>query len=121
MRSPLALLGDKGERLAARQVRREGGRLVARNWKTRQGELDLVVLDGGTLAFVEVKSRKSDEYGTPGEMIPRAKRRRIEKLAQYFLRRRRLDPPLLRFDVVEVLWTEPPAVRWIRNAWLAGE
>ncbi len=121
MRLTGVLLGNEGERLAARQIRREGGRLVARNWKSREGELDLVVLDGDTLAFVEVKTRRDDEHGAPGEMVARAKRRTIETLAQRFCLRRRVDPPQLRFDVVEVLWTDPPQVRWIRDAWLAGE
>lgn len=121
MSNPATLLGDKGERLAARHIRREGARVVARNWKVKEGELDLVVLDGDTLAFVEVKSRQSDEHGVPGETVTSRKRRKIETLAKHFCRRRRLDPPYLRFDIVEVLWNEPPTVHWIRGAWLEGD
>jgi putative endonuclease len=113
--------GKTAEDLAAARVKREGGRIVARNWRCKLGELDLIVWERKILAFVEVKSRESDEFGRPSDGVNRAKRRRIERLALAFCRQRRLDPETQRFDIIEVIWTEPPAVEWLRGAWRVGD
>ncbi len=118
---PRKPLGGRAERLAARHIKRQGGRIVTRNWTSKLGELDLVAVEGEDLVFVEVKSKKSDAFGRPAQQVNRDKRRRIERLAEAFCRVRRLDPPAIRFDVVEVIWTEPPTVEWIRGAWLVGD
>lgn len=121
MRFSLAILGQKGERLAARHIKRNGGRVVERNWRSKVGELDLIVMDGNALAFVEVKGKSSTEHGRPGEQVNQKKRRKIETLATHFCRRRRIEPEEMRFDVVEVVWNDPPEIQWIKSAWLAGE
>jgi putative endonuclease len=113
--------GNRGEDLAVAEIRRAGGKVVARNWKCRLGELDLVIWERRALAFVEVKSRARDEHGRPSDNVTRAKRRRIERLAVAFCKSRRLDPETRRFDVIEVIWSEPPAVEWTRDAWLTGD
>ncbi|MDP8224863.1 MAG: YraN family protein [Candidatus Lernaella stagnicola] len=114
-------LGPKAERLAARHLKRHGMRIVTRNWSTKLGELDLVAVEGDELVFVEVKSKRDDEYGRPAEQVNFGKRRRIERLAMAFCGKKKLDPPVMRFDVVEVIWSDPPRIEWIRGAWLAGE
>jgi putative endonuclease len=96
------LLGARGERAAARYLRRRGYAIVRRNWRGRAGEIDLVALHGGVLVFVEVKTRAQDRFGGPIEAIGGEKRRRIARLAAEFLRAHRLEERSVRFDVVSV-------------------
>jgi len=116
-----AHLGRTGEDLAAQYIERHGGRIVARNWRTKRGELDLIVLEKKSLAFVEVKSKSSTAAGEPSEAVDWSKRRKIEQLAQEFIQRRHLVPEEMRFDVVEIVWDDPPAIHWLRGAWWEGE
>lgn len=78
-------LGARGEQLAADWYVARGYRLVARNWRCREGELDLVVTRDGELVFCEVKTRSSDRFGTPAEAVTPAKQRRLRVLAARFL------------------------------------
>jgi putative endonuclease len=77
--------GMRGEELAARWYAERGYRLVARNWRCRDGELDLVVARHGEVVFCEVKARTSDRFGLPAEAVTPAKQRRLRRLAAAFL------------------------------------
>src|SRR5947209_6203352 len=77
------LLGDRGERAAARYLRRQGLRVLVRGYRTRCGEIDLIARDGDTLVFVEVKAR---QRGVPAEAVTAEKQRRITLAALHFLR-----------------------------------
>jgi putative endonuclease len=110
------LFGDRGERAAARYVRREGLRILARGYDTLWGEIDLVARDGEVLVFIEVKTRRS---GTPAEAVTPEKQRRLTLAALHFLRRRNLLEARSRFDVVAVVWADdgrPPEIEHIRDA-----
>ncbi len=96
-------LGARGEDLAARHYAADGYRVVARNWRCRDGELDLVLRRADTLVFAEVKTRTSDRFGHPAEAVTPAKQRRIRRLAQRYLAESGERAPVLRFDVVAVL------------------
>src|SRR3712207_7747855 len=78
------LLGDQGEREAARFLRRRGLRILVRNYRTPQGEIDLIARDGATPVFVEVKSRRR---GTPAEAVTPEKQRKLTLAALHFLKR----------------------------------
>lgn len=78
-------LGERGERLAAAWYESRGYTVVARNWRCREGEIDLVVARPGELVFCEVKARSSDRFGTPAEAVTPAKQRRLRLLAARFL------------------------------------
>jgi len=122
MNAPAAsLLGDAGERLAAKHIKRNGGRVVARNWRCKMGEVDLVALDDGVLAFVEVKSKSTTDRGEPSEAVHYGKRRKLEVLARQYCCDKRVDDTPVRFDIVEIVWSKPPQINWIRGAWLEGE
>lgn len=102
--------GIRGEALAARWYVEHGYEVVARNWRCREGELDLVVAGHGAVVFCEVKARSSDRFGLPAEAVTPAKQRRLRELAARFLAEASsLPAPLplrgadLRFDVVAVL------------------
>ena len=97
-------LGNEGERLAARYLRRQGYKILARRYRTALGELDLVARDGACIVFVEVKTRRSTVAGQPHEAVDRAKQAQLTRLALAFLKRyRRLEQPA-RFDVVSIIW-----------------
>lgn len=78
-------LGARGERLAAAWYRAAGYTVVARNWRCREGEIDLVVARPGELVFCEVKTRSSDRFGVPAEAVTPAKQARLRALAARFL------------------------------------
>ena len=96
-------LGARGEDAAAAWYTAAGYEIVARNWRCRDGELDLVVRRGRTLVFCEVKTRSSDRFGFPAEAVTRAKRTRIRHLAARWLDEASVHPREIRFDVVAVL------------------
>jgi putative endonuclease len=96
-------LGRAGEDIAARFLAEHGWRIVGRNVRCgRSGEIDIVAERAGVLAFVEVKTRRSDRFGTPGEAVTWRKQNRIRGLARNFLMQERPTAAAIRFDVVEV-------------------
>ncbi len=116
--------GAGGEKLACRYLRREGFKILYRNFRGRTGgEIDVVCREGDTLVFVEVKTRSSEDFGRPFETIRRDQRHRISRGALAWLRM--LDDPdiLFRFDVVEVMMTKgaAPRLELIRNAFPLSE
>ena len=101
------LLGRRGERAAARFLKRHRGhRILTANYRCPAGEIDLITLDQDTVVFVEVKTRASDEPAAPFEALGAHQRRRIENAARYFLMRGKNPHPPARFDVVSIVW--PP-------------
>lgn len=99
-------LGRKGEELAARYLASQGLVVLSRNWRCREGELDLVATDGRRLIICEVKTRTSTGYGTPTEAVTDEKARRIRRLARRWRNDHRLGCCDERFDILSVLW--PP-------------
>jgi len=95
-------LGRRGERAAERHLRRNGYRIVARNFRAAGAEIDLVGMDGDTLVFVEVKTRRSRAAGAPEEAVDERKQRRMRRAAEVFARRYRADEFEMRFDIVAV-------------------
>lgn len=95
-------LGRRGERAAERHLRRNGYRIVARNFRAAGAEIDLVAMDGETLVFVEVKTRRSRAAGAPEEAVDERKQKRMRRAAEVFARRYRADDSEMRFDIVAV-------------------
>ena len=96
-------LGARGEALAARWYEARGYTVVSRNWRCREGELDLVLARGRTIVFCEVKTRSSAAYGTPAEAVTRTKQQRLRVLAVRWLDAHEVRPGSLRFDVAGVM------------------
>ncbi len=96
-------LGKSGEELAAGLLKKNGYRILARNYKTRLGEIDIVASDKDTLCFVEVKTRRSDKHGLPQEAVTGFKQRQISKAALIYLKENNLWDKKARFDVVSVI------------------
>jgi putative endonuclease len=120
--SPALASGRRGEDLAHRFLQKRGLRVVARNYRPRSGpgEIDLVAWDGGTLAFVEVKSRRSEEYGTPDRAVDRDKEDTLVRAAREYTRRAGVEWEKVRFDIVNVVFTDPPSVSHTRDAFGSG-
>jgi putative endonuclease len=96
-------VGHYGERVAVAYLIARGLILLDRNWRCPLGEIDVVMRDrGDVLVFVEVKTRRSDRFGTPAEGVDRAKVRRLRRLAAAWLAQAGIHPAEVRFDVVEV-------------------
>ena len=117
-------LGARGENLACRFLRKNGYRILYRNFKGRTGgEIDVVCRDRDTLVFVEGKTRTREDFGRPLDAVDRDKRKRISRGGLAWLRL--LDDPdiLFRFDVVEVIIAEgaEPRLEILRNAFSLPE
>lgn len=96
-------LGIKGEEAAAAFLERVGMTIEARNWTCKQGEADIVARDGDALVFVEVKTRRGVEHGTPEDAVTAAKQKRYAKLAKAYLATLEEPEVEVRFDVVTIL------------------
>lgn len=120
MRGWLAkLLGNKGERAAARHLRSLGYKILSRQYANRWGELDLIAIDGDSIVFVEVKTRRSSAAGHPVEAVTRDKQRRMTQQALAWLKRRKLLDRRARFDVIAIVWpvgAKEPEITHYRNA-----
>lgn len=96
-------MGGRGEDIALRYLVRRGHEVLARNYRTRRGELDLVTRLGDTLVIVEVKLRRSTAYGDPLEAVTPRKREQLRLMAEEYLAENAPTFDALRFDVVGIL------------------
>ena len=117
-------LGTRGENLACQFLRKQGYKILYRNFRGRTGgEIDVVCRDRDTLVFVEVKTRTREDFGRPFEAIDRDKRNRISRGGLAWLRLLGDPDILFRFDVVEVIIGDkkPPRLELIQNAFGLSE
>ncbi len=110
--------GARAEALAAAFLERHGLRVEERNYRCRQGEIDLVCRDGPTLVFVEVRLRRGGGFGGAAESITSRKRHRVTLAAQHYLAKLGKLPPC-RFDAVLLSGMDFEAIEWIRDAFTA--
>ncbi|MCX7017327.1 MAG: YraN family protein [Candidatus Sumerlaeota bacterium] len=117
-RDPRHKLGVWGEEQAIRHLRRNGCRILERNFQTPQGEIDLIAERKGEILFVEVKTRASDEYGAPDEAVGEDKQRRIREAARVYLGLFRQPPESTSFDIigVKLAGKGKPEISWQRGA-----
>lgn len=113
-------IGDRGERIAARYLRRSGYRILARNYRCAHGEIDIIAQNREYLVFVEVKTRKDDQehfenYGLPCEAVNKTKQQHIVYTAKSYLGTHANDR-LIRFDIIEVYLGKKARVRLIEDA-----
>jgi putative endonuclease len=110
--------GNQAEELAKDYLRIQGLRLVERQYRSKVGEIDLIMQENQTLVFVEVRYRKTDEFGTPEETITLPKQRRLIRTALFYQQTHDFTENLLsRFDVIAILGSGPNLkITWIPNA-----
>jgi len=106
--------GTRAEDLCAELMRRAGLQVLARNWRCRHGEIDLIARDGGTLVFAEVRLRRDARYGGAAESITAAKRARLVAAARLYLAGKPEQD--CRFDVLLLDALDAGRVRWLRDA-----
>jgi putative endonuclease len=109
--------GTAAERIAERELERLGYRIVERNFRCSAGELDLVARDGETLVFVEVRSRRSDRFGSALEAVGRDKQRQVSRVAAIYLQLRKPKFDTCRFDVVGITGAQ---IDVVQDAWRLG-
>jgi len=113
--------GKSGENLAVAELERRGYAILARRYRTRHGEIDIVARDGSTLVFVEVKARATARYGSAAEAVTGRKQRRVIAMAVDYLARHHLEHAACRFDVVAIDDTAAsPTVTVVQGAFDAG-
>ena len=112
------LLGRRGERAACRFLLKKGFDIVARRYRGRGGEIDLIAFEGGILVFVEVKTRHSRDYGDPREFVDWEKQQRFRRTAEEFIAKHDLGQFPYRFDIVSVVASQNGAeeIALYRNA-----
>jgi len=106
--------GKLGERAAKKYLQKKGMKFLAANFRSARGEVDLIFRDGDCLAFVEVKTRSSEDWSRPAAAVNAERRRRLSQCALDYLRRLKNPAVKIRFDIVEVLLADG-AVREIRH------
>jgi putative endonuclease len=112
-------IGQLGEELALQLLKSHGLKIIARNYRCKMGELDLVMLDGNTLVLVEVRTRARGDYGGPAASVDWAKQRRLVRAAEHLLMKRaELRRYPARFDVVAITTggASEAKVDWIKSA-----
>lgn len=117
-------LGARGEKLAVRYLRKQGTKIIARNYRCPAGEGDIIILDKAAreLAIVEVKTRSEGQRTVPESAVNAEKRRRLRKIGQYYLDTHETGELGMRFDVVSVTIplaagkSKKPEIRYIPNA-----
>ena len=95
-------VGAYGERVAVRFLIAQGMHILERNWRGARGEIDIIAADGDVIVFCEVKTRRTESFGTPSDALVPAKVRRLRRLAAQWLAARGLRPGPVRFDVVSI-------------------
>jgi len=103
MAAPHLLKGRKGERIAAIFLLRQGFDILARRYRGRSGELDIIALESNTLVFVEVKTRASRDFGEPWEFVDWRKQQILRRTAEEFIADHDMGQYAYRFDIVSVL------------------
>ena len=111
-------LGKSGEDYACRELERHGYEILARRFRTRMGEIDIVAREGGTLVFIEVKARRSTRFGEPCEAVDWRKQQTIARIAAEYVLRYGIGDAQCRFDVVSIVFGDGlrPRLAIFRNA-----
>jgi len=107
--------GQKGENLSLNFLKSLGYKIIARNFRCRFGEVDIIAIENQTLIFVEVKTRSSLLFGQPYEAVNHKKLRSISKIAYYFRQINQKLPPLTRIDVISVILSQQQDVLKIEH------
>jgi putative endonuclease len=114
-------LGRQGETLACQELERLGYAVLARGYRTRAGEIDIIASDAGTVVFVEVKTRLDLSFGDPVDAVTPQKQQRVVAMATDYVARHNLDDTPCRFDVVTVdALIEPPRITVYKDAFRPG-
>lgn len=115
-------LGERGEIAACGFLKEQGYEILEKNYRCKLGEIDVIARRSGRLAFIEIKTRTSPHFGTPQEAVDLKKQEKISKIAQWYIKEKKLEKTPAAFDVVAVLWKEgqAPEIHLIADAFELG-
>ncbi|MFC1811192.1 YraN family protein [Thermodesulfobacteriota bacterium] len=109
--------GKESESMAVMHLKKNGYKILERNFRTKLGEIDIIAKDKGTLVFVEVKAKRSDRFGNPKEAVTPKKQRKISKVALQYLKATNQNHVKARFDVVAISLTQDNSIiEIVKNA-----
>jgi len=108
-------LGRRGEKISVEFLRKQGYKIMDRNYRCPQGEIDIVAKDKDVLCFVEVKTRRTEKYGLPAEAVDWHKQKKLARTALTYLKEKNISQQDLRFDVISVY---PDHIEIIKDAFL---
>jgi len=113
-----APLGERGEMAACGFLKGHGYEILEKNFKCKIGEIDVIARRRGRLAFIEIKTRTSTQFGMPQEAVNLRKQEKIFKVAQWYMKEKKFEKIPIAFDVVAILWREgqAPEMRLIADA-----
>jgi putative endonuclease len=117
-------VGKLGEEEAVRFLKKKRYDIIARNWRNKFGEIDIIALDRDTIVFVEVRTKMSGDFGTPQESVTKMKMRQIAKAASIYICEKRLQGESIRFDFIGVIADKnagKPIITHIENAFSPSE
>lgn len=109
-------IGNTGEDLATSYLEEKGYKILDRNFRYRKGEIDIIAYEKGYIVFIEVKTRRNNKYGLPREAVDFHKQKQIYFTAKVYLNSKNKFDSLIRFDVIEVYFDNPPKFVHIKNA-----
>ena len=95
-------IGKLGENLAVKYLEKQEYKILERNFKCKQGEIDIIAIDKDEIVFIEVKTRTNKKFGVPIEAVDRTKQKHLVKAAKYYIYKRHLENDFIRIDVIEV-------------------
>lgn len=108
-------LGKVGENLACRYLKEKGYKILCRNFRCRQGEIDIIAQDKNEIVFIEVKTRISLNSGLPSEAVNKQKKKHILKVSKYFIYINKLEGRNIRFDIIEIYKKDKFYINHIKN------
>lgn len=117
-------VGSRGEQLAVKFLKKNGYKILQRNYRCKIGEIDIICYDHGAIVFVEAKTRYSSSYGPPELSVTEAKKRRIVKVAMHYVAEKKIVGRDFRFDVVSVFYTpmkKYPVITLFKNAFTKND
>ncbi len=119
LKTPFKLsLGQRGEMLAWEYLRKQGYEILHKNYRCKLGEIDIVAKKDKRLCFFEVKTRTSEQFGLPEEAVGTAKQIKLIRLAEWYLKEKKLKDPSVSFNVLAIDWSDPshPVFRLLSHA-----
>lgn len=99
-------IGQNGENLAEDYLKNEGYKIIKRNFRCKQGEIDIIAMDKNELVFIEVKTRSTAKYGNPAEAVNTIKQKHLKSAAEFYVHIHNLYKRFIRFDVIEIYYNK---------------
>ena len=112
------VLGKTGEEIATQYLIENGYKLIIRNFRCIQGEIDIIAKDKDEIVFIEVKTRKNTNYGTPVDAVDKRKQKHILNACKYYIYINKLEKRKIRFDVIEIYKKEKFYINHIKNIFI---